>query len=243
MPMTRQRTALVTGASRGIGRAAAARLAADGYRVIGVARTAPQGAFEGEFLAVDLSDRTKAADALAEILRRHAVDILINNAGLSRPTPIVGLSLPDFDAMMDMNVRAVAQCTAAVVPGMRDRGYGRIVNISSRAAQGKAGRTGYSASKAAVIGLTRTWALELARDGITVNCVAPGPVRTEMWDANNPPDSPATRATVASIAVGRLGEPEDVADAVAYFAGERAGFTTGQVLYVCGGASVGLVSV
>lgn len=241
--MTRERWALVTGASRGIGRAIAARLAADGYGVVGVARNLPQGTFEGEFLTIDLAAGEAAAAALAGIARRRAIDILVNNAGLSRPTPIAGLSLPDFDAMMATNVRAVAQCTAAIVPGMRERGYGRIINIASRAAQGKAGRTGYSASKAAVLGLTRTWALELARDGITVNCVAPGPVRTEMWDSNNPPDSPATRASVASIAVGRLGEPAEVADAVAYFASERAGFTTGQVLYVCGGASVGLVAV
>jgi NAD(P)-dependent dehydrogenase (short-subunit alcohol dehydrogenase family) len=238
-----RRTALVTGASRGIGRAVAAALAARGDRVIGLARSAPDGGFDGEFITADLADPQETERVLVDIARRYSVDILVNNAGMSRATPLDNMKITDVSDMLDMNVRAIVQCTAAVTAGMRERSYGRIVNISSRAAQGKAGRTGYSASKAAVIGATRTWALELAKSGITVNCVAPGPIRTEMWDVNNPPDSPLTRATVASIAVGRLGEPQDVAAAVAYFASEQASFTTGQVLFVCGGSSVGLAAI
>ena len=115
----------------------------------------------------------------------------------------------------------------------------RIVNISSRAALGKELRTAYSASKAALIAMTRTWALELAGFGITVNAVAPGPIRTSLFDEANPPDSPRTKAIVDNIPVGFMGEPDDVADAVAFFASDRARFVTGQVLYVCGGVSVG----
>ena len=133
--------------------------------------------------------------------------------------------------------------TQACLAGMRARRWGRIVNLGSRAALGKEGRTGYAATKAGILGLTRTWALELARDGITVNAVAPGPIATEMFAAHNPPGAAATEAIIGQIPVGRVGRPEEVAAAIAYFLREDAGFVTGQTLYVCGGLSVGCVGL
>lgn len=131
----------------------------------------------------------------------------------------------------------------AVVPQMKAMRHGRIVNIASRAALGKPLRSVYSATKAAMLGLTRTWALELAPYGITVNCIGPGPIATDLFRAANPPDSPQTQAILATVPAGRLGEPEEIAHAVSFFAHRHAAFTTGQVLYVCGGMTVGLAAI
>lgn len=141
--------------------------------------------------------------------------------------------------MVTLNMVAPILLTQALVPTMRARQYGRIVNIGSRAALGKEGRTVYGGTKAGLVGMTRTWALELAADGITVNVIAPGPIATELYEASNPPDSPQTQKLVASIPVKRVGKPQEVAHAVAMLMDERAGFITGQLLYVCGGVSVG----
>jgi NAD(P)-dependent dehydrogenase (short-subunit alcohol dehydrogenase family) len=123
---------------------------------------------------------------------------------------------------------------------MRARGFGRIVNVASRAAYGKELRSAYAASKAGLIGLTRTWALEYAAHGITVNAVAPGPIATELFRAGNPEGSERTRRIVEGVPAGRMGEPEDVAHAVMFFLDRRSSFVTGQVLPVCGGLTVGL---
>jgi NAD(P)-dependent dehydrogenase (short-subunit alcohol dehydrogenase family) len=131
------------------------------------------------------------------------------------------------------------QCTQACVSGMRARKRGRIVNLGSRAMYGRVGRGGYAAAKAAVVGMTRTWALELAKDGITVNCVAPGPIATDGFRAQNPSDSPVTKSLLASVPVGRMGEPREIAATVEFLLSDDAGFMTGQVLNVCGGLTVG----
>jgi NAD(P)-dependent dehydrogenase (short-subunit alcohol dehydrogenase family) len=123
---------------------------------------------------------------------------------------------------------------------MKAARYGRIVNVSSRTALGKELRTVYSATKAGLHGITRTWALELARHGITVNAIGPGPIGTELFMRVNPADSPRTKAIIDGVPVGRLGTPADIAHAVAFFADGRAGFVTGQVLYVCGGMTIGV---
>jgi 3-oxoacyl-[acyl-carrier protein] reductase len=142
-----------------------------------------------------------------------------------------------------LNLRCAVQCTQAVLPGMKAAIFGRIVNMSSRVVLGKELRTAYAASKAGLLGLTRGWALELGRHGITVNAVGPGPIATELFLQANPADSPRTRAIVESVPVGRLGAPEDVAHAAGFFLDEGSGFVTGQILYVCGGLTIGSAPV
>ena len=141
--------------------------------------------------------------------------------------------------MIAVNLRAAIQCAQVVLPAMLRARFGRIVNITSRAVLGRADTSSYSAAKAGLLAMTRSWALELADKNITVNAVGPGPTETEMWNKNNPPDSSATRAHVARIPMRRMGQPEDIAGAVGYFMSEEAGFITGQHLFVCGGLSVG----
>jgi NAD(P)-dependent dehydrogenase (short-subunit alcohol dehydrogenase family) len=129
-------------------------------------------------------------------------------------------------------------CAQTLAPGMKKQGFGRIVNIASRAHLGKTLRTSYAGTKGAIVSMTRVWALELASFGISVNAIAPGPVRTELFERANPPENPRTRQIVDAIPMNRLGEPEDVANAVAFFLDQRSGFVTGQVLYVCGGVTL-----
>jgi 3-oxoacyl-[acyl-carrier protein] reductase len=235
------RTAIVTGVSRGIGYATAKALIARGDRVIGLARTSPEG-LDIEFHATDLSVPASIAATMAKVAPA-GVDILVNNAGYSVPASIEETSVDDLQRQSDINVRATLLCAQAVLPHMRAQGYGRIVNISSRSALGKPRLTAYGATKAAVIGLTRGWALELAREGVTVNCICPGPIETDMFAQNFPPGTPGREGILKEVAMRRAGKPEEVAAAVAYFASPEAGFTTGQVLYVCGGATVGFAGM
>ncbi|MCL4768474.1 MAG: SDR family oxidoreductase [Hyphomicrobiaceae bacterium] len=229
---------LVTGVSRGIGMAIAQDLARRGHRVVGMART-PPAAFEGIFVPVDLADPAATAAALEEVTGRHRVLRLVNNAGMVRVAGVEAVSLDDFDALMGVNVRSVMQCIQAVLPAMRAARFGRIVTIGSRAGLGKEGRLVYSTSKAAVLGMTRTVALEYAMEGITANCIAPGPIETDMIRINYPPGSENRAAITRRIPLGRFGTTAEIAHACAYFLSDEAGFTTGQVLYVCGGMSVG----
>ncbi len=238
-----ERTVLVTAASQGIGRGIATRLAADGYRLVTLDREAPATLLPGEsFIRVDLADPAATATALAEVVERHAPTRLVNNAGTVRPGPLEDVTLEDLQAVVALNLHGSIQCAQAVLPAMKAAGFGRIVNISSRAALGKQLRTVYSATKAGLHGMTRTWALELAAHGITVNAVGPGPIGTELFHRVNPADSPRTRAIIDGVPVRRLGTPADIAHAAAFLLDERAGFVTGQVLYVCGGMTVGLAS-
>ena len=230
--------ALITGGARGIGRAAAARLREDGCRVVVFDRVAPADPVD-LFVEVELSDTAGTARALERALDGRRITRLVNNVGTVRPALLEDATLADFDALMALNVRCAIQCAKALTPGMRAEKFGRIVNLSSRSVLGKALRTNYAATKAALIGLTRTWALELAADGITVNCICPGPTATELYVAANPPDSPRTRAALAAIPVGRIGTPEDMAHAIAFFLDRRSAFVTGQALMVCGGSSLG----
>jgi 3-oxoacyl-[acyl-carrier protein] reductase len=239
--MTRPIT-LVTGVSRGIGEAVAADLTARGHHVIGLARTKPHG-FAGTFVSVDLADAAALTTALADIASRFHVLRLVNNAGVAQVAPSDAATLEQFDTMMSVNVRAVMQTMQAVIPAMRQAGFGRIVNIGSRAAMGKDGRLIYGASKAAVLSMTRTIALEYAKFGITANCIAPGPIETAMIKLNYPEGSAPRAALVGQVPMRRMGRPDEIARAVSYFLDDAAGFTTGQVLYVCGGLSVGATPV
>jgi NAD(P)-dependent dehydrogenase (short-subunit alcohol dehydrogenase family) len=195
------------------------------------------------FFQCDVADATAARAALAEAAARHAPTRLVNNVGMVRPAPLEETSIEDLAAVMDVNLRSAVLAAQALLPAMRDAGFGRIVNIASRAALGKELRTAYAASKAGLIGLTRTWALELASQGITVNAIGPGPIATDLFRRANPDNSPRTRAIIDGVPVKRLGTPEDVAHAASFFLDDRAGFVTGQVVYVCGGLTVGLAPV
>ena len=235
-----RRITLLTGVSKGIGRAVAERLAREGHHVIGLARTKPEWDFQGDFHAVDLTDLETTRALVDNLAARHAIDGLVHNAGYAKIERLETMTIADLDDMMTLHVRAAAVMVQALAPAMKKRRFGRIVLVGSRAALGKIGRGAYAATKSAMLGFMRTWALELGPSGITVNCVAPGPTATELFRRGNPPDAPATKAIIASIPVGRMGKPEEMAGAVAYFLGEDASFTTGQALYVCGGLTVGL---
>jgi 3-oxoacyl-[acyl-carrier protein] reductase len=237
------KTVLITGASRGIGLALAQHLARDGWRVVNLSRSSPGDDFPGDSYACDLARPDETRAVLTEVTARHALTALVNNAGLIRVAPLEAIGPEDFEAQVAVNLQAAILCAQAVTPGMRARRYGRIVNLGSRAALGKPGRSVYGATKAAIVGLTRTWALEFARDGITVNAVAPGPIETELFRASNPPGSPQAEALIAQIPVGRVGTPEDVAASVAFLLSDEAGFITGQTLNVCGGLTVGHASL
>lgn len=234
-----QRVTLITGATRGIGRAVAEKLAAQDHHVVGIARTRADVAFPGEVFVADLLDEQSLKRALADIVGRYEVTRLVNNAGLNHIQKLGEIDLAAFDEVIAVNLRAAIQCAQAVLPAMLRARFGRIVNITSRALLGRATTSSYTAAKAGLAAMTRSWALELADKSITVNAVGPGPTETEMWNKNNPPDSPVTRAHVARIPMQRMGRPEEIAGAVAYFMSEEASFTTGQHLFVCGGLSIG----
>jgi 3-oxoacyl-[acyl-carrier protein] reductase len=235
-----ERCAVVTGGAQNIGRAIAERLRDDGYRVVVLDVIEPEvESFRSDARRVDLSDRAAAEKAFAEIASDYPVKVLINNVGIVAPASFDDVDVDDFDRIMHLNSRTALLAAKAFVPTMRRLGGGRIVMNTSRVTLGKVQRTLYSASKGALQSMARTWALELASDGITVNCVAPGPIATTAFWRNNPPDSDYTRNLVASIPLKRMGTPEDVANAVSFFCSEGASFVTGQTLFVCGGVTVG----
>lgn len=231
--MVRERV-LVTGAAAGIGLATAKRCRAEGYDVVGIDRV-------GDGIIADLSNPNATAEALKVALKDGPITRLVNNVGMVRPALLEDQTLEDFDAVMNLNARCAIQCLQAVLPGMKAANFGRVVNVSSRAALGKELRTVYAGSKAALQGMAKVWALELGQYGITANAIGPGPIKTELFDRVNPADSPRTKAIIDAVPVRRLGTPDDVANSVAFFLHKDSGFITGQVLYVCGGMTVGVV--
>ncbi|ABA78529.1 SDR family oxidoreductase [Rhodobacter sphaeroides] len=242
------KTAVVTGAARGIGRALAVGLAEAGYDVAvtdlaaqadGLAETRAliEAAGRRAFVeTVDVSDRAAVVAAMARIEdAAGGIDVLVNNAGILKPARLEDLSEADWDAHMDVNVKGVLSCCQAVLPGMRARKAGRIVNIASIAGrQGVPTQGHYAATKAAVITLTRVLAQEAGMDGITVNAICPGIILTEMGK-NNLGSDEAIRHWEEVAALKRLGAPEDIVGPVLFFAGEQSAFVTGQALNVCGG--------
>ena len=232
------RRAIVTGASQGIGLAIAARLKAEGWEVLNLDRSPPSGDAQARWIEVDLTDASALEGVLGDIVKEGPVTGLVNNAGIGFGTLLEHTTDEEFDKTVAVNMRAPMICARAVAPGMRGEGFGRIVNISSRAQLGKTHRSAYAATKGGILSMGRVWALEMAGDGITVNSIAPGPIRTELFESVNPPDMPRTREIIESIPVGRIGESEDIANAVVFFMDEKAGYVTGQTLYVCGGITL-----
>jgi 3-oxoacyl-[acyl-carrier protein] reductase len=238
------KVAVVTGGSAGIGLAICERFLADGYEVVSLARRpCPIAHPKLHSVEVDLMDRDATAEAARELACRFEVTTLVHNAGVIRPSLVCDVKLDDLDALVELHLGCAIQLLQAALPAMRAGRFGRVVLLSSRAAVGLATRTSYSATKAGMLGMARTWALELAADGITVNVVAPGPIRTDMFHEVVPAGSDKERSLAAAIPVRRLGEAADVARAVAFFTDPAAGFVTGQVLYVCGGTSVGSLTL
>ena len=238
-------TALVTGTSTGIGKVICEHLLANGFEVIALARR-PTDITHPRLhsLSVDLADRAATAQAARELAQRFAITTVVHNAGIIRPALLADVQLADLDTLTELHLGSAITLLQAALPAMRAARFGRIVLLSSRGALGLATRSVYSATKAGLIGMARTWALELAPEGITVNVVAPGPIRgTEMFHEVVPAESERERKLAEAIPVKRLGTPEDVARAVNFFVEPGNSFVTGQVLYVCGGASVGSVTI
>ena len=224
---------LITGGGSGIGAAIAAQCRANGHQVLVLDQ-------KNADYEVDLSNVQQTQKALAEVLSQGAITGLVNNVGMVKAASIEQQTLEEFDQGLALNTRGALQCMQAVIPQMKQQQFGRIVNISSRAALGKSLRSAYAASKAALIGLTRVAALELGAYGITVNAIGPGPIETELFKRANPKDAPQTQQILNSVPVQRFGQPEDIAHACDFFLSEKSGFITGQVLYVCGGMTVGV---
>jgi 3-oxoacyl-[acyl-carrier protein] reductase len=236
--------AVVTGGSAGIGKAICERLLSQDYEVVSLARRRSDIVHARlHNIEVDLTDRRATAEAAGELARRFAVTTVVHNAGVIRPALLPEAKLEDLDALVDLHLGCAIQLVQAALPAMKERRFGRVVLLSSRAALGLQTRTAYSATKAGMLGMARTWALELGPYGITVNVVAPGPIRTDMFYDVVEKESEQEQRLAASIPVRRLGLADDVARAVSFFVDPGNGFVTGQVLYVCGGTSVGGLSL
>ncbi len=238
-------TAVVTGGSTGIGAEICRELLDADYEVINLARRAAD--FEHQRLhniAVDLADRDATRAAAMQVAQQHQVTTFIHNAGVIRAALLEEVELEDLDYLTNIHIGAAITLTQAFLPAMKAAQFGRVLLITSRAALGLQTRTNYSATKSGMMGMTRTWALELGQHGITVNTVAPGPIAaTEMFHEVIPEDSPKLQQMAEGIPVQRLGMPDDVARAVMFFIAPENGFITGQTLMVCGGASLGSLSL
>lgn len=235
--------ALVTGASRGIGAAIALELAVRGFKVVGTATTADGAARITQALAshpgcrgaaLDVND-AKAAEALVEAIAKEngGLHVLVNNAGITRDQLAMRMKDEDWDAVVDTNLKAVFRMSRAVMRTMMKQRFGRIVNITSVVgSSGNPGQANYAAAKAGVAGMTRALARELGSRGITVNCVAPGFIETDMTAAL-PEDQ--QKVLLGQIPLGHLGKPADIAHTVAFLASPQAGYVTGQEIHVNGG--------
>jgi NAD(P)-dependent dehydrogenase (short-subunit alcohol dehydrogenase family) len=185
-----------------------------------------------------LSDAVSIEAAFRSITASNSIVGLVNNAGTSISHSIEDTETSDFEKLVPLNLVGPILCAKHSIESMKQAGWGRIVNITSRGALGKEKRSAYAATKGGLAAMTRVWALELAEFGITANNVGPGPIATELFRAVNPDDSPATQQIIDSVPVKRLGTPADVAAAIMFFLDPNSGFVTGQTLYVCGGMTV-----
>jgi len=245
------KTAIVTGAGRGIGGAIAVALADLGAAVALVdlddeaaentANNIRAASDSAQAYAGNILDETFFADVVSDTIHRWgAVDVLVNNAGIIRDNLVENISDADWDDVVDTNLKGAFKCTKAVVPHMKERRYGKIVNVVSRAWLGNPGQSNYSASKGGLVSLTRTLALELARFDINVNGVAPGLIDTPL--TRSLPEKVRERL-IRMQPTGKMGGDGDIADAVCFLASDRAQFITGQILHVDGGKSAGLLGL
>jgi 3-oxoacyl-[acyl-carrier protein] reductase len=242
--MADARLALVTGATRGIGKAIAEALARQGMTVVGTATTDAGAATidsalkqlgnAGAGMRLDVTDGTAVDATIADIQKRFGeVSVLVNNAGITRDNLLLRMKEEEWDAIMDTNLKSAYRLSKAVLRGMMKARHGRIINIGSVVgASGNAGQANYSAAKAALVGFTKSLAQEVGSRNITVNCIAPGFIDTEMTRAL--PDAQRDKL-LERIPLGRLGAPEEVAHAVAFLASDAAGYVTGATLHVNGG--------
>jgi 3-oxoacyl-[acyl-carrier protein] reductase len=233
------RTFLITGASKGIGLAIAKRLSQRGHNVVGIARRTKDLSFPGELVSADLANDNETKSAISDLVQKYAFDGVVNNVGLVSTEPVGRILLSSLEEVMRVNLHSAVTIVQAILPNMRANGWGRIVNISSLTVLGAIDRTSYAAAKSALISFARTWALELAKTGITVNVVAPGPTETELFRQNNPPGSVGEQRYLSNVPMNRFGKPDEIAAAIEFLLSEDAGFITGQTLFVDGGASIG----
>jgi 3-oxoacyl-[acyl-carrier protein] reductase len=241
----KDKVAIVTGSARGLGAAMARRLAEEGARVVvtdiqaELAQATTAALRQADLQAhCVVADITKAADVQRLVDETVAVfgglHVLVNNAGMPRDKHLVKMAEDDWDLVMDVMLKGAFLATRAVMPHFIEQGWGRVINISSRAHFGNPTQANYSAAKAGLIGMAKALAIEEGRYGVTVNCIAPGFMETEMVRALPTYEAIRERAIQAQP-IKRAGQPEDVADAVAFLASERAGFISGEVLHVSGG--------
>jgi NAD(P)-dependent dehydrogenase (short-subunit alcohol dehydrogenase family) len=246
MMTVKDRVGLITGSGSGIGEGVAKKMAQNGAKVVvvdvdssKVSRVVGEIKAEGGEAIGITADITKKAEVDAmfkQVIDTFGgIDILVNNAGIGRDKSILKMSEEDWDSVLDVNLKGMFLCCQAAISHMREKKYGRIVNISSRAWLGWAGQANYSASKGGVVSLTRTLALELGRHGITVNCIAPGIIKTALWDSV--PEQ-ARERLLKIQPTGVIGTPNDIARTIMFFAGDQAGYITGQTIFVCGGKSL-----
>jgi len=237
-------TALVTGGSAGIGLSIVQHMLDAGYQVVNLARRAPTVAHERlHHLPVDLLDAQATQTAAQEAARRWPITHIIHNAGVIWPKLLPEVKQEELQGLTQLHLGAAITLVQAALPNMQAQGFGRIVLMSSRGALGLPTRTAYAATKAGMLGMVRTWALELAAQGITANVVSPGPIQTDMFYDVVPAGSEREQNIAKGIPVQRLGRPDDVARAVMFFADPLNSFVTGQNLFVCGGAGVGSITI
>jgi NAD(P)-dependent dehydrogenase (short-subunit alcohol dehydrogenase family) len=238
------KTTLITGGNSGIGAAIAGLLLSRGEKVVSLGLELPDVKHDNLFgYTADLADSASTAQVAAQIAATHQIDALVHNAGMILPNLLSDAVPEDILTLAQLHLAAPMVLTQAVLFGMEERGWGRILFISSRASMGMPTRSAYSATKAGVHGMARTWALELASRGITVNVIAPGPVLTENFWGIVPKDGALQEKIASGVPVKRIGTADDIANAAVFFLDDKAGFITGQVLFVCGGTSLGGQSI
>ena len=241
----KDKIALITGGANGIGLATAARFAKEGAKIIlwdvsekgnAVAEDLKKDGHEAVFKKVSVTKEVEVQKAVAEAHKQFGrIDILSNNAGITRDRTLLKMSKQEWDDVISVNLTGVFNCTQAVAPIMKDQNYGRIVSASSNVAiRGNYGQTNYVATKSAIIGMTKVWAMELGKFGITVNCIAPGFIKTAMTDIM--PEE-VKKNSLAHIPIGHWGQPDDIANGYLYLASDEASFVSGICLTIDGGAA------